>query len=320
MLRENFTQTQINAISKYKQLIEDGKISFWERDCLCGHSDFNLISKIDRHSLPQRVVLCKKCGLMFSNPSLTEESFQYFYSTDLYRNLYEESDYIEKANKLLNNEHCKYLYDDLSPLLNGNKNLNILEFGCGGGWNLIHFFKAGYDVVGYDLSPKLTQVGRSFGLDLREGTISDIEGEYDIIIMNHVIEHFTDLLCSMQSVIKHLKPGGLVYIGVPNIDNYGLGQLQNAHVYYFTPQTFKFYMSRCSLRLIKFGSAQEFHMYGIFELEDQCSDISVLKPEPKRLMKIIRRARLKEILGMVFGKLGLKNLIKSGLKKLSVRN
>ncbi|MBN4079730.1 methyltransferase domain-containing protein [bacterium AH-315-C08] len=58
--------------------------------------------------------------------------------------------------------------------------MKYFGIGCGGGWNLIHFSKAGYNVVGYDYSPNLTQVGRTYGLDLREGTIQDIEGEYDI--------------------------------------------------------------------------------------------------------------------------------------------
>jgi len=314
MSKSKFTQTQKDSIAKFNQLVESGSLSFEEKDCPCGHSEFREISKIERHGLRQRTVLCKNCGLMMSNPCLTNESFQFFYSTDIYRTLYEQPNYVELAKTLLSNNHCKYLFNDLSPLLKGNTNLNVLEFGCGGGWNLIHFSKAGYKVVGYDYSPNLTSVGRTYGLDLREGTIGDIVGEYDVIIMNHVIEHFTDLLGSMRAIIKHLKPGGIIYAGVPNMDNYGFEQLQNAHVYYFTPQTFKFYMGCCGLKSIKFGPAQEIHMYGVFELGGQAPNIFTLKSESKRLWRITRRAQIKERLGKILDKMGLKKLIKSWLK------
>ncbi|MBN4079728.1 methyltransferase domain-containing protein [bacterium AH-315-C08] len=144
--------------------------------------------------------------------------------------------------------------------------------------------------------------------------------EMPIIIINHVIEHFTDLLDSMKSIIKHLKPNGFLYIGVPNIDNYGLGSLQNAHIYYFSPRTFEYYMNHCGLRIIQYGAAQNFHMYGIFELGSQTPDISTLESEPRRIMKIIRRAQLKENLGRVLDKLGIKGLIKTALKKFSSTN
>jgi 2-polyprenyl-3-methyl-5-hydroxy-6-metoxy-1,4-benzoquinol methylase len=317
MSTNKITQIQRESINKFNKMVEKGDLSFQKVDCLCGHSDFLKIAEQDRYGLQQRIVVCKKCGLMMSNPHLTDESCQFFYSTDMYRTLYQYEDYLETADCKLNSDYGKFIFEDLSPMLKERKNLNILEFGCGGGWNLIHFSKAGYKVVGYDYSPNLTQVGRTYGLDLREGTIQDIEGEYDIIIINHVLEHFTDLLGSMVSIIKHLKPNGLLYISVPNIDNYGSGQLQNAHIYYFSPRTFEYYMNRCGLRIIQQGTAQHIHMYGIFEVGSPSSNINILEHEPKIIMKTIRKAQFKQAIGRVLEKMGIKEFIKSSLKKCS---
>lgn len=317
MSKENFTQVQKQSINKFNKMVSSGDLSFEEKDCLCGNSGFVEISKFDRFGFPQRVVVCQKCGLVMSNPSLTDKSYRLFYSSDIYRMIYENLDYLESAEERLNNDYSKYLFDDLSPNLEKGKESSILEFGCGGGWNLIHFFKAGYKGgVGYDYSPNLTQLGRKYGLDLRKGSIQDIEGEYDVIIVNHVMEHFTDLLGSMKSIIKHLKPGGILYIGVPNIDNYGLGQLQNAHTYYFTPRTFEYYMGHCGLRIIKHGAVHNLHMYGIFESGESDSDISTLEDEPKRIMKTIRKAHLREGIGNALEKMGIKKLIKSAMGKI----
>jgi hypothetical protein len=161
MSTNQITQVQKESIHKINQMVEKGDLSFQEIDCLCGHSENVNISKKDPYGLQQCVVVCKKCGLVMSNPHLTDKSYQHFYSTDIYRMIYEFGDFLEIAEDKLNSGYGKFIFDDLSPLLRERENVKILEYGCGGGWNLIHFSKAGYKVVGYDYSPKLTQIGRN---------------------------------------------------------------------------------------------------------------------------------------------------------------
>ena len=317
MSRKIFTQGQKKAIEKFNQMIKEGDLFFEKVDCLCGHNVFIKISNQDRYGLEQRVVLCQKCGLMMSNPRLTDQSYKIFYSTDLYREIYLERDFLKDGERNLKSDYGKFILNHLYPFIKTSKGLSVLEFGCGGGWNLIHFLKIGHKVTGYDYSPGLTRLGRTHKLDLREGTIGDIEGKYEIIILNHVIEHFTDLVGSMRAIKKHLKPGGLMYIGVPNIDNYGFLQIQNAHVYYFTPQTFKHYMSHCGLRMVQFGTAQNIHMYGIFEIGSKNSTIFSLDSEFKRIRRTIRKRKIKEYFGRVLEQIGIKKFIKSISKKSS---
>ena len=78
-------------------------------------------------------------------------------------------------------------------------------------------------------------------------------------------------------------------------------------------------MSCCGLRSIKLDSAQGIHMYGIFEPGDLTPDISFLKSEPDRFMKIYRRGRLKEALGRAIDKIGLNFFFKSVLSKNNSR-
>jgi 2-polyprenyl-3-methyl-5-hydroxy-6-metoxy-1,4-benzoquinol methylase len=104
---------------------------------------------------------------------------------------------------------------------------SVLEIGCAGGWNLCHFSREGYQVVGFDLGPELIKYGKTQGLDLRLGSIQNVDGKYNVIILNHVAEHFTDFLGNIRDLEKHLSPSGLLHVGVPNIDNYGWRQLQN---------------------------------------------------------------------------------------------
>jgi hypothetical protein len=124
---------------------------------------------------------------------------------------------------------------------------------------------------------------------------------------------FTDFLGSMKSILSCLNPGGILYAGVPNIDNFGIGQFQNAHVYYFSPRTFKYYMAMSGLKLIDFGPAQRIHMYGIFQpWSDRIdTDIKSLDKECKIMVKKIRMSKIKHFLGRILEAIGVKKTVES---------
>ena len=95
-------------------------------------------------------------------------------------------------------------------------------------------------------------------------------------------------------------------MGVPNIDNYGRGQLQNVHVFYFSPRTLKHYMQACGLNLIEFGPAQTIHMYGIFEEGTKNFSLDDLKEEYNLIMRKVRKGKFKDKIFKVMKALGLK--------------
>jgi len=304
---------QQSAIKKFNQRVHDGLISFQEKTCLCNTNDFDTIFQFDRYGLWHPVVICKNCGLIQSNPQLSDEEYKRFYSSNDYKSLYEGENFLETSKSRY--KESNHIFDTLLPVMK-EYNLNtILEFGCGGGWNLYPFYKKGYTVTGYDYSFDMIKLGRSYGLNLRQGSFTEIHStndKYDVIILNHVIEHFTDFINNMESIIQHLSANGIVYIGVPNMDNFGKGQLQNAHTYYFSPRTFNHYMKICGLEVLKFGSAQKIHMYGIFKLNTM--DLikkSQLSHEYTFMKQKIVKSNLRSIFVSLLEKIGIKKAVKS---------
>src|SRR5258708_914414 len=97
------------------------------------------------------------------------------------------------------------------------------------------------------------------------GGIHVVSGKFDAIILNHVIEHFLDPVESFKKLLTFLEPDGVIYVGCPNILNLSLGQIQNAHTYYFTPNLLKYYCEQTSCRQIESGAAENIHMYAIFK-------------------------------------------------------
>jgi 2-polyprenyl-3-methyl-5-hydroxy-6-metoxy-1,4-benzoquinol methylase len=94
----------------------------------------------------------------------------------------------------------------------------VLDVGCGSG-NLMEALRgSGHeDLYGVDFDPKAIRVARGAGLDVSVGEVSDIERrDFDIVLMNHVIEHLPSPEETLNEVRARLKPGGTFIIRTPN--------------------------------------------------------------------------------------------------------
>ncbi len=318
---------QQSAVKKFNKKVHDGLISFQKKPCLCNSSRFDAIFKHDRYGLWHPVVICISCGLIQSNPQLSDEEYKQFYSSDDYRALYEGENFIEISK--FRYKESNHIFEVLLPVIEGLNLNTILEFGCGGGWNLFPFYKNGYAITGYDYSSELIMLGKSYGLNLKQGSFAEINStdkKYDVIILNHVIEHFTDLFTNMASILLHLNTDGILYIGVPNIDNFGKGQFQNAHVYYFSPRTFNYYMKRCGLEVMKYGPAQNIHMYGIFKRLNSAREATgliekkQLSHEYTFMRQTIVKGKFKSAIASILENMGIKKPVKYILDFLKIRN
>ncbi|EJW98632.1 3-demethylubiquinone-9 3-methyltransferase, partial [gut metagenome] len=97
---------------------------------------------------------------------------------------------------------------------------NVLEIGCGEGGILLPFAKRGCRTVGVDLSEKKIEDARAFFAEsgvVCELIASDIfkierfRNTFDIIICHDVIEHITDKVSFMRSLVDFLSPDGVVF-------------------------------------------------------------------------------------------------------------
>lgn len=218
----------------------------WENfSCECGNaSEFEILSEKDRYGLPVRTVICPCCGLVMTNPRMTQESYDRFYETEypvIYRGTEKPADkfYEERV------EYGRKLVDFIESKCTTGK--SILEIGCSSGGIVKAFEERGYQGLGIDLSPSYIEYGKRKGINLRCCHSSQLAEEgktYDIIILNHVLEHFTDLGKELKIVRKLLSSEGILFIAVPGIkniwfsyDNDFLLFLQNAHIYHFTKDT-----------------------------------------------------------------------------------
>jgi 2-polyprenyl-3-methyl-5-hydroxy-6-metoxy-1,4-benzoquinol methylase len=100
----------------------------------------------------------------------------------------------------------------------------LLDVGCGNGYFLHIARTCGWHVVGVDPDPKAVANGLGQGLDVIQGGIEYFDGKddfFDVITLNHVIEHVHEPVAVLNACHRLLKPGGQLWLETPNINSLG---------------------------------------------------------------------------------------------------
>lgn len=97
----------------------------------------------------------------------------------------------------------------------------LLDVGCGLGHFLLAAHDAGYDATGIDMSDYGVAQVCKLGLTAYNCKLEDmtLEPKYDIITLRDVFEHIPDPANTLAICNALLKPGGVLYIVVPNINS-----------------------------------------------------------------------------------------------------
>lgn len=99
----------------------------------------------------------------------------------------------------------------------------VLDVGCGFGRILRPLAAAGLAVTGVDVNPEIVTANRRGGLDcLTVDEFNRTIGDFDVILMAHVIEHFPPdaLLPFMDAYLDRLRIGGSLIIATPLMSKY----------------------------------------------------------------------------------------------------
>lgn len=98
----------------------------------------------------------------------------------------------------------------------------VLELGSAHGGFVAFLNWAGYDAMGLDLSPWVTQFARDiFGVPMLQGSLASQflqPASLDIIAHMDVLEHLAKPLETMRSAIELLKPDGIMLLQTPCFD------------------------------------------------------------------------------------------------------
>ncbi len=99
-----------------------------------------------------------------------------------------------------------------------NRHCLVLDVGCGYGQKLQLLNSAGFHAIGVEINNEIVESNRKTGLNCL--TIEEFKTDqrcFDVILMSHVIEHFTpeQLLPFIDTYLDKLKPNGSLIIATP---------------------------------------------------------------------------------------------------------
>lgn len=213
--------------------------------CVCGSTDFVVVSTVSRHRNFLPIVACTTCGTLRANPYFTEETASHYY-----RNVYGNVKRSDRSPQQLFREQRKgSLVPFFSDLIDQFD--SVLDYGGGAGGRTAEFMERGKTVALHEVESRYSQYAYECGLERH-----DSARRYDLVVVSHVIEHMIDPVKQMKEIIDTCcTPDGLLLIATPIIDLQPARQwLQHFHIshkYYFTHDALIGMMAALGCTLIK---------------------------------------------------------------------
>ncbi len=196
---------------------------------------------------------CRDCGTVVRNPRLPDVT-----RLDRYENEELRPKQLEIVPK--SQVHYAYMMRVIDRLLPEEAGRRLFDFGCGSGGFLLEARKAGFDVMGLELSRYLAEhVEQEHGIPVHQGLISDpsfVDETFDVIVSSQVFEHLLDPRQTLEAVREHLRRPGLLLIEVPNLraiqERVRRGAtMDDSHLFYFTAQSLSRMLRECGFRVLR---------------------------------------------------------------------
>ncbi|HCI04372.1 TPA: hypothetical protein DEW47_00090 [Patescibacteria group bacterium] len=215
---------------------------------LCNKKINKIIATKIRNEENRSVYYCDKCELGMLDDKKNEQELKEFYSKE----------YREKFKpKIEEKTNPQELFDAYSPFQQNRvnlikkhlkKNMRLLEIGCSAGMFLYQIKKYVKEIAGidYDLeSAKFASEKCKCHVFTEEIEQTDLEKKiFDVICVFQTLEHTKNPYNFLSTITQYLKPGGIIYLEVPNLNDvliyaYNLPYHYNfyfhsAHLWYFT--------------------------------------------------------------------------------------
>lgn len=209
---------------------------------LCGCERFELIADRDRHGETLITAMCLECGLVCHAEIPTDQQLAEFYAWE-YRRAYHGETVPSPRRVMRAWKNGQRILKQLKPCVPAGA--SVCEVGAGLGCTVKAFQCAGFDAVGIDPGRDFIAYSRGrLQAPVEAADLYDLPpaGQFDLVLLVHVIEHFNSPRRALNHIRKLLKPGGQLYIECPNLAAPPAcfeKLFHYAHIHNFTPATLR---------------------------------------------------------------------------------
>ncbi|QQS30165.1 MAG: class I SAM-dependent methyltransferase [Sphingobacteriales bacterium] len=218
-----------------------------------------LYETLDMYDHTFQVNQCNNCNTVFLSPNPTPEQLEQAYSESYY------GEQEQKFNTLVERV-VDFFRKQRAGIISGYipSTAKVLDIGCGNGRFLYHLLKKGnYEAYGIELPGKAAErASKVEGLILKQGKLEPgdfQDSSLDAVTMFHVIEHLDQPRQTLQIIGQIVKPGGIAYISMPNIDSWQSRLFKGKwlhldpprHVFFLSPRHLQHEMQQLGFQLEK---------------------------------------------------------------------
>lgn len=274
-------------------------LSLQENNCLvCNESDAKVLGvrgnreyhgsdpKAHPH-FQTNVMKCLNCNFIYINPLIV--------GADLLEKEHYSS---SESYKTAANSDIMKMFSKRIQLISKFKSTGkLLDVGSGRGEFLSVCSQNGFEVEGVEPSNGLASYSvDTYNLDIKNGIISDLneDSTFDIITLNHVLEHVEDPKQMLKEISIRLSEDGLLFMEVPNTESlflkiidfyYRIKKLNwSSRLSPLHPPFHKFGYNKKSMRFILNNNGFEVVKIGTFSGNDR----GIEDKPTKTIIKIIR--------------------------------
>lgn len=204
---------------------------------------------------------CKDCGFRFTqNAPDADEMGKYYQSREYISHSDIKKGLMNRLYHLGRTVMLRRKWQMIGKIKSKGK---LLDVGCGTGYFADYMKRKGYDVTGVEADPNARSFAeKEFGLEVlspEDFLEKKLAGPFDVITLWHVLEHLHDFNLSMERIRKHLAPGGIIIIALPNSNaldarhykKFWAGYDVPRHLWHFTPQTFQLLAEKHGFSILK---------------------------------------------------------------------
>jgi ubiquinone/menaquinone biosynthesis C-methylase UbiE len=233
---------------------------------------------------PLAVKRCSSCSLLFMSPRPGEQLRNALFSGDVPAALKPYSSV--GANYGSVTDTRAQLFKNRVEWLKKTKGQNgtaikMLDVGASSGVFVEAARKAGVSAFGIEPSTEGVQTAASRGIDLVQSVAEKMpfeDASFDVVHSHHVFEHLANPLAAATEIFRVTKPGGLVFIEVPNqFDNIRFfrdrvfGRVRQRkrnirsihHLYFFSRSTLKRLFKEAGFKDVRIESHYSFKPRGV---------------------------------------------------------